>query len=39
MTRKNILFIFTDQQRYDTIEAHGNPIIKTPALNQLVETG
>ncbi|MGG1639031.1 sulfatase family protein [Paenibacillus sp. NRS-1760] len=39
MTRKNILFLFTDQQRYDTIEAHGNPIIKTPALNQLVETG
>ena len=27
-TPKNILFLFTDQQRFDTIEAHGNPIIR-----------
>lgn len=39
MNRKNILFLFTDQQRYDTIEALGNPIIKTPALNRLAEQG
>lgn len=39
MSKPNILLIFTDQQRYDTIEALGNPIIKTPALNRLVEDG
>jgi arylsulfatase len=37
--KPNILLIFTDQQRYDTIEALGNPVIKTPALNSLVEDG
>ncbi len=37
--KKNILFVFTDQQRFDTIEALGNPIIKTPVLNSLVEDG
>lgn len=37
--RKNILLVFTDQQRYDTIEALGNPIIKTPVMNDLVENG
>lgn len=36
---KNILLIFTDQQRFDTIEALGNSIIKTPNLNRLVEKG
>jgi arylsulfatase A-like enzyme len=36
---KNIILIFTDQQRADTIEALGNSIIKTPALNRLVERG
>ncbi len=35
----NILFIFTDQQRFDTISALGAPIIKTPALDQLVRDG
>ncbi len=39
MQQKNILFLFTDQQRHDTIEALGNPIIKTPTLNRLVENG
>ena len=37
--QKNILLIFTDQQRFDTIEALGNKIIKTPALNSLVKMG
>ena len=36
---KNIILIFTDQQRFDSIEALGNPIIKTPNLNRLVEKG
>ena len=35
----NILFIFTDQQRADTIAALGNPIIKTPNLDRLVNEG
>lgn len=37
--KKNILLIFTDQQRYDTIAAHGNPTIKTPTLDSLAEDG
>jgi len=39
MPRPNILLIFTDQQRADTIHAAGNPIIKTPHLDRLVEEG
>ncbi|WP_165452717.1 sulfatase [Paenibacillus thalictri] len=39
MKPQNILFLFTDQQRYDTLEELGNPIIKTPALNRLVKEG
>lgn len=32
---KNVLFLFTDQQRADTIHALGNPDIVTPALDAL----
>ncbi len=40
MTRQpNILFIMTDQQRSDTIAALGNPQIRTPTLDSLVEDG
>jgi len=35
----NILLIMTDQQRFDTIGALGNPYIKTPALDRLVKEG
>jgi arylsulfatase A-like enzyme len=35
----NILWICTDQQRYDTIHALGNPHIRTPNMDKLVETG
>ena len=35
----NILFLFTDQQRFDTIAALGAPIIKTPVLDRLVREG
>ncbi len=35
----NILLLFTDQQRFDTIGALGAPIIKTPALDRLVREG
>jgi arylsulfatase len=35
----NILVLFTDQQRADTIAAHGNPTIRTPVLDRLVREG
>lgn len=35
----NVLFLFTDDQRYDTIGALGNPIIQTPNLDDLVRRG
>ena len=35
----NILFIMTDQQRFDTIAALGNPHIYTPHLDRLVRRG
>ncbi len=33
----NLLFLFTDQQRYDTLRVYGNDRIKTPNLNRLSE--
>lgn len=36
---KNILFILTDQQRFDTIGAAGNQYIKTPNLDRLCGEG
>jgi arylsulfatase A-like enzyme len=35
----NILFLFADDQRADTIAALGNPVIKTPNLDRLVHAG
>jgi len=35
--KPNILVLFTDQQRADTIAALGNPVIKTPSLDRLVK--
>ena len=37
--RPNVLFIFADDQRADTIAALGNPAIKTPNLDRLVARG
>ncbi len=37
--RPNILWICTDQQRFDTIHALGNPHIRTPHLDRLVAEG
>jgi arylsulfatase len=37
--RPNILHIFTDQQRGDTIAALGNPVIRTPNLDRLCAEG
>src|SRR6476620_472107 len=39
LKRPNIVFIFTDDQRADTIAAHGNKHIKTPNLDKLVKRG
>ncbi len=41
MSRKfpNILFFFTDDQRYDTIRAQGNPYVQTPTMDRLVAGG
>jgi len=38
-SRPNILFIMTDQQRFDTIAALGNSHIYTPNLDRLVRRG
>jgi arylsulfatase A-like enzyme len=37
--KPNILFLFADDMRADTIAAHGNPHIKTPYLDGLVRRG
>jgi arylsulfatase A-like enzyme len=37
--RPNILFLLADDQRADTIAAHGKPHIKTPNLDQLAASG
>ena len=37
--RPNIIFIITDQQRYDTIRALGYPHMDTPNLDRLVREG
>ncbi len=34
---KNLVFIFSDQQRYDTMACYGNSWIKTPNLNSVSE--
>lgn len=35
MTPPNLLFIFTDEQRFDTMATYGNTRIQTPNLNRL----
>lgn len=37
--RPNVLFLFSDDQRYDTIRALGNEVIQTPNLDRLVAAG
>src|SRR6056297_3748830 len=40
MSKKpNIVFFFTDDQRFDTIHALGNDLIKTPNMDRLVKMG
>ena len=38
-SKPNILLLFTDMQRADTIHALGNPVIRTPALDRLATEG
>lgn len=37
--RPNVLWLCTDQQRFDTIHALGNPLIRTPNIDRLVKEG
>ncbi|MEM7029417.1 MAG: sulfatase-like hydrolase/transferase [Chloroflexota bacterium] len=39
MPQPNILWLCTDQQRYDTVGALNNPHVRTPNINQLVREG
>ena len=38
-TRPNVLFFFTDDQRFDTLHALGNPHIHTPHLDRIAARG
>ncbi len=37
--RPNILWLCTDQQRFDTIRLLGNPLVRSPNVDRLVEEG
>lgn len=37
--RPNILFLLTDDQRWDALGVMGNPVIRTPALDRLANDG
>ncbi|MBI1371711.1 MAG: sulfatase-like hydrolase/transferase [Phycisphaera sp.] len=37
--KPNILFLFTDDQAYDTLGVYGNPDVKTPRIDSLGERG
>lgn len=39
MKQPNIIWFCTDQQRYDTIHALGNPCLRTPNMDRLVNEG
>jgi len=39
MARPNILHVFCDQQRFDTIHALGNPVIRTPSFDRIAHEG
>jgi len=37
--KPNLLFLFSDQHRYDAIAANGNPTVQTPAMDSLARDG
>jgi len=39
MTQPNILWICTDQQRWDTLGCYGNSFVRTPNLDRLAARG
>ena len=39
MQRPNILILYTDQQRWDTLDVNGNSEIRTPHLDRLAAAG
>ncbi len=39
MIRPNILWICSDQQRFDTLGCYGNPFVKTPNIDRLARGG
>jgi arylsulfatase A-like enzyme len=39
LTRPNIVFINTDQQRFDTLGCYGSPVAQTPHLDRLAAEG
>ncbi|MEM7336385.1 MAG: sulfatase [Chloroflexota bacterium] len=39
MSQPNVLFIFSDQQRYSALGCSDNPIVKTPNIDALAEQG
>ena len=39
MERPNILWICSDQQRFDTLGCYGNPFVRTPNLDRLADNG
>ena len=39
ISRPNILWICTDQQRWDTLGCYGNPYVHTPHIDRLASEG
>ena len=39
MSRPNILFVFTDQQRYSALGCSGNPVVQTPHIDAMAQRG
>ena len=39
MGRPNVLWICTDQQRFDTLGCYGNTFVHTPNIDRLADTG
>ena len=35
----NILFLLTDQQRFDSLSCNGAPVCRTPAVDKIAATG
>lgn len=38
-SRPNIVFLFADDQRFDTLSCAGHPIVRTPAIDRLAANG